>query len=534
MTEEQTPVEETLPEAVVSKKKGLSLIWIVPLVAFCIGVGLVYTALTEKGPQVTITFASADGLEAGKTKVKYKDVTIGKVESVELNDDFSEVIATVRLTREADEFLSENTRFWIVRPRMHGATVSGLETLLSGAYVAVDPGVKGEEQYEFIGLESPPLVTGNAKGKLFTLKAKELGSLDYGSPVYYRDISVGQVVGYGLQKGGKGVDIQVFVDAPYDTYVTDTSRFWVASGLDMELDAEGIRVDTESIVSILVGGVAFTNPDYLGTAPVADAGDIFRLYDTRKLAMTEEFIEKEYFVLKFSQAVRGLDVGAPVEFKGFPIGRVVDIGIEFDWKSKEVLVPVRIEVEQERIERIVSGSTAPAPEESEKMLDVLVQQGLRGQVLPANLLTGKLYVSLDFFAQAEPALVGVTKDGLQEIPTIPTPIEELTKNLSALLEKLQKLPVEEIGQNTLDAIKSIKATGDKLEKVAGSEDLKIALTATRQAMENANALVQDDSATVVELQRALRDLSDAAKSIRSLADQLERHPESLLQGKRRN
>ncbi|MCG8532092.1 MAG: MlaD family protein, partial [Desulfovibrionales bacterium] len=317
-------------------------------------------------------------------------------------------------------------------------------------------------------------------------------------------------------------------------YVTDTSRFWVASVLDMELDAEGIRVDTESIVSILVGGVAFTNPDYLGTAPVADAGDIFRLYDTRKLAMTEEFIEKEYFVLKFSQAVRGLDVGAPVEFKGFPIGRVVDIGIEFDWKSKEVLVPVRIEVEQERIERIVSGSTAPAPEESEKMLDVLVQQGLRGQVLPANLLTGKLYVSLDFFAQAEPALVGVTKDGLQEIPTIPTPIEELTKNLSALLEKLQKLPVEEIGQNTLDAIKSIKATGDKLEKVAGSEDLKIALTATRQAMENANALVQDDSATVVELQRALRDLSDAAKSIRSLADQLERHPESLLQGKRRN
>ncbi|MCG8532596.1 MAG: MlaD family protein, partial [Desulfovibrionales bacterium] len=349
MTEEQTPVEETLPEAVVSKKKGLSLIWIVPLVAFCIGVGLVYTALTEKGPRVTITFASADGLDAGKTKVKYKDVTIGKVESVELNDDFSEVIATVRLTREADEFLSENTRFWIVRPRMHGATVSGLETLLSGAYVAVDPGVKGEEQYEFIGLESPPLVTGNAKGKLFTLKAKELGSLDYGSPVYYRDISVGQVVGYGLQKGGKSVDIQVFVDAPYDTYVTDTSRFWVASGLDMELDAEGIRVDTESIVSILVGGVAFTNPDYLGTAPVADAGDIFRLYDTRKLAMTEEFIEKEYFVLKFSQAVRGLDVGAPVEFKGFPIGRVVDIGIEFDWKSKEVLVPVRIEVEQERI-----------------------------------------------------------------------------------------------------------------------------------------------------------------------------------------
>ncbi|SIN96032.1 PqiB family protein [Halodesulfovibrio marinisediminis] len=526
--ENSTPSSsEKLPQASVCKKKSFSLIWIVPLVALLIGLGLVYTAMTEKGPTVIITFASAEGLEAGKTKVKYKDVEIGKVESVELAEDFEHVQVTVSLVKRANTYLNEETRFWVVRPRLSGGSVTGLGTLLSGAYIAVDPGKGGESQYEFIGLEIPPVVTEDTPGKLFTLKATDLGSLDYGSPIYYRGIKIGQVVGYELQKGGEGIDITVFVDAPYDEYVKNTSRFWLASGMDLEMDADGIRFDTESLVSLLIGGISLSNPAHLKGTPVADSGDIFQLFPTREAAMKEQFIEKEYYVLKFAQSVRGLAIGAPVEFKGFPVGHVVDIGIEFDWKSGEVLVPVRIEVEQERLKRIAS-STGEA--DTGAMLDLLIEHGLRGQVRTGNLLTGKLYVALDFFKNVEPAKL-LSENGVTEIPTTPTPIEELTSNMSALLEKLQKVPMEEIGNNAVETLQSIKETSEKLERLADSDELRLTFQKAHETMEGANNLLAKDSPTVVELQRALREMSEAARAVRSLADQLERHPESLLRGK---
>lgn len=529
MSEENTApaISEELPQAAIHKKKSFSLIWIVPLVALLVGIGLVYTAMMEKGPTVVVTFASAEGLEAGKTKVKYKDVEIGKVESVELSEDFEHVEVTVSLVKRADAYLNEQTSFWVVRPRLSGGNVSGLSTLLSGAYIAVDPGKEGDSKYEFVGLEIPPVVTEDTPGKLFTLKAIDLGSLDYGSPVYYRGIKIGKVVGYSLQDKGEGVDITVFIDAPYDDYVKDASRFWLASGVDLEMNADGVRFDTESLVSLLIGGITLSNPDHLKGVPVADSGDIFQLFPTREAAMTEQFVEKEYYLLKFAQSVRGLSIGAPVEFKGFPVGRVVDIGIEFDWKSGEVLVPVRIEVERKRLERIAS-ETGEASTDS--MLNLLVQHGLRGQVRTGNILTGKLYVALDFFKPVKPAKV-VAHDDVLELPTVPTPIEELTSNFTALLEKLQKIPMKEIGNNAVETLQSIKETSEKLEKLAESEEIRLAFEKTRKTMDNANKLLANDSATMVELQRAMREMSEAARAVRSLADQLERHPESLLRGK---
>ncbi|WP_430734706.1 intermembrane transport protein PqiB [Halodesulfovibrio aestuarii] len=531
MSEENTaPSSETLPQASICKKKSFSLIWIVPLVALIIGVGLIYTTMMKKGPTITITFASADGLEAGKTKVKYKDVEIGKVESVELAEDFKHVEVTVSLVKKADAYLNEQTRFWVVRPRLSGGTVTGLGTLLSGAYIAVDPGKTGESQYEFKGLEIPPVVTEGTPGKLFRLEAGDLGSLDYGSPIYYRGIKIGQVVGYGLRENGEGVIITVFVDAPYDAYVKDSSRFWLASGMDLEMGTDGIRFNTESLVSLLIGGISLTNPDHLKNTPIADAEEVFQLFPTREAAMTEQFLEKEYYVLKFAQSVRGLSIGAPVEFKGFPVGHVVDIGIEFDCKSNKVLVPVRIEVEQKRLQRIASQT---GKVDTDAILKLLVKQGLRGQVRTGNLLTGKLYVALDFFKNVEPAKI-IAEDGVIQIPTTPTPIEELTSNLSALLEKLQKIPMEKIGNNAIETLQGIKQASNKLESLAESNEIRLAFQKTQKTMEGAHQLLSKDSATVVELQRALREMSEAARAIRSLADQLERHPESLLRGKERN
>ncbi|MBI9087809.1 MAG: MCE family protein [Desulfobacterium sp.] len=541
-----------LPQATVSPQKGLSLIWVVPIVALLIGAGLIYTTFTEKGPTVTITFASAEGLEAGKTKVRFKDVEIGQVQSVELTHDMKGVRVTVDLAKETKDYLTEHARFWVVRPRLSGSTVSGLGTLLSGVYIAVEPGRQGKAQFDFTGLEIPPMVTGDLRGKVFTLKADKLDSLDYGSPVHYRGVKVGQVTGYALQKEGKGVDVMVFIDAPHDRIVTESSRFWSASGLDMDVSTDGLRINTQSLMSLLIGGIVLANPGHLDTRPLAGGGAVFPLYPSRDAAMAEQFTEKEYYRLNFSQSVRGLEIGAPVEFKGFPVGRVVDIGIEFDWEHKNVLVPVGIEVAQERLLRIASG--APLPEKT-SVLDILVEQGMRGQVKTASLITGKLYVALDFFPSAEPARM-TANNGISEIPTIATPIEEIAGNLSAVLASIQKIPMEKIGVGILDTLQSVQATSDGIGALAASREVhntmknldatllhiqKLAngletqlpptVKQARQTMEGLNALVARDSSTVVEFQRALGDLGEAARAIRLLAEYLERHPESLLKGK---
>ena len=532
---EAVQVNDEYSQAVVSEKNGVSFIWIVPIIALLIGIGLIYQAITSRGPVVTITFKSADGIVAKKTKVKYKDVIIGKVKSVEFAEGFSHVRVKVRLVKEAEEFVSANTSFWIVRPRMRGATVSGLDTLLSGAYVAVKPGKRGEEKYEFTGLEAPPPIDEDSGGQLFTLQAEELGSLDYGSPIYYHGINVGRVVGYRLNQRGNAVDIQVFINHPYDVYINSATRFWSMSGVDFELGAEGVRIHSKSLVSIMVGGIAFRTPPHKKAGPIAPSTSYFKLYESEQVAMKEVFEQKMYYALRFERTIRGLVVGDPVEFKGFPVGRVIKTNAEFNWAQNKVFISVKIEVEEERLRRIASGIEGW---DSDHMIRVLVDQGLRAQVLSSNLLTGQHYVSLDMVDQAQEATIEMTQEGLMQIPTVPTPMEKLTRDASELLGKVQRIPINEIAYHTLVAIKDLQGTIEKFNKVVVSADqvinsrnIKATLLHARRTMQNARTLTDKDSRMVIELQRALRELSDAAKSFRNLADQLERNPESLIRGK---
>ncbi len=237
-----------LPQAVVQSKKQISIVWLIPIVAILIGGWLAYKGLSEKGPMVTITFESAEGLEAGKTQVKYKDVNIGEVASIRFSEDLSRVLVTAELVKEATPFLTENTQFWVVRPRVTASGVSGLGTLFSGAYIGMDPGKEGNSARRFEGLEIPPVVTTGMPGRNFLLQANSLGSLDFGAPVYYRQIQVGQVIGYQLDASGRSLSIKIFVNAPHDKLVRNNTRFWNASGLDLKLDADGIKLNTQSLV----------------------------------------------------------------------------------------------------------------------------------------------------------------------------------------------------------------------------------------------------------------------------------------------
>ena len=562
-TIEEQVQSDTLPHAVIQREKGISIVWVIPLVAVIIAAGLIYKTLTEKGPVVTITFKSAAGVEVGKTKIKYKDVTIGEVETVKVSPDLKNIIVTAQLAKETEGYLSEKTRFWVVRARFSRGIVSGLGTLFSGIYIAIDPGPKGEEKLNFIGLDIPPVVTSDTPGRHFQLTAPRLGSLEYGSPIYFKGIKVGQVEGYQFSDKNKDLEIKVFIDAPYDRNVYDTTRFWFASGLDMVMEAKGVRIDTQSLVSMMIGGLAFSNPDQNIQGSPAKQGDVFPLFNSPEDAIAMRYTHKVYYLLKFNNSVRGLSIGAPVEFRGFPFGHVVDITLEQDWEHNRMKIPVKIEVEPERIEQLIKNNDAP-----HNGLENLVSHGLRAQLKTGNFITGGKYVAIDFFNNSPPASIVMHGD-LIEIPTVPTSLDELTNDLTALLNKLSSIPLEEIGSATLDTIKSLneagisfRKAGDGISQIVSSSELEKAIHSLTLSLEQIQGLTSElekelpsaintvskrtiatlgkiekltasDSDVVFELKRVLKEFARAAQSISRLADHLERHPESIIKGKGR-
>ncbi|MEM9995584.1 MAG: MlaD family protein, partial [Acinetobacter pittii] len=226
------------PQEKKSRWKPL-LIWLIPLIALLIALSLAIKALLSHGPTIDVSFRTAEGLVAGKTTVRYKQVDIGVVRQIDLSEDRSHVIARIDLRKDASNFAAKDSRFWVVRPRIGTSGVSGIDTLLSGSYIEVDGGKSEEKKLEFTGLEIPPVITSDVPGKEFFLNADDLGSLDVGSPIYYRRINVGQITAYKLSDDGKSVELQTFIRAPYDKFVTTDARFWQASGIDVSLNASG-------------------------------------------------------------------------------------------------------------------------------------------------------------------------------------------------------------------------------------------------------------------------------------------------------
>jgi paraquat-inducible protein B len=517
--------------AVVKPKKSISIVWIVPLVALLIGGWLAYKAITEKGPTITITFKSAEGLEAGKTKIKFKDVEVGQVEEIHLSPDLSQVVVTAQLTKDTKNYLSENTRFWVVRARVAGGGVSGLGTLFSGAYIAMDPGKPGKTIRSYKGLETPPIVTTDLPGRHFMLKAQRLGSLDIGKPVYFRQIQVGQVVAYEMQKDGQAIDIKIFIHSPHHESVRKNTRFWNAGGLDVSVDATGIKVNTESFVTIMIGGIAFETPMDPEPGPAAKEGEIFQLYDTREDIYKKTYVEKTRWLLHFKGSVGGLSVGAPVKFKGIKIGEVVDINLEFDYDAMAFRIPVVIEIEPERIKWTGSETIA-----RERGTEILVEKGLRAQLKQGNLLTGQLYIDVDMHPDAPPRKIEYGEN-YPEIPTIPTPIEEITRGITRIVDRLEKLPLEQIGNDLRQTLAHLNKSTEQLVKLMKNLDETVAPAATavlegsQTTLMKVDRLLSAESPTGHELKRALAELADAARNISVLADYLGRHPESLVFGK---
>jgi paraquat-inducible protein B len=577
------PERPSVPQATVvpPRRARISVVWIIPLLAAVVAIGVAVQRILSEGPTITIVFKVAEGLEAGKTFVKYKDVNIGQVTAVQLSPDFKQVEVKAQIAKSAEGLMVEDAKFWVVEPRITLGGVSGLGTLLSGNYIGFEQGTSAKKQRTFRGLDVPPVILGGQAGRQFVLKAASLGSLGAGAPVYYRSLEAGQVVSYQLASDGQAIEVTIFVNAPYDQYVNPGTRFWNASGIGVSVGAGGVDVRMESLVALIAGGVAFDTPPFSPKAKPATA-------------MKQPEAIARHFVLYFNESLRGLSVGASVTLLGLPGGQVTDVGLDIDPKTLALRGRVEIVAYPERLAARLQTPAAGqdlvrTTRERQALFERLIEErGMRAQLRSGSLLTGQLYVAFDYHPGAAKAKVDWNQT-TPVLPTVPSTVPDIEAKLTGIIAKLDKLPYEAIGADVTKVLASLnqtlegankavgridtdvtpdlKATLDELRRVLASADgmiknelntalaearrvlatadgtlnnqLNSALEELRRAIATADRVLNDADGTLLgrnapiqaELRDALQEVARAARSLRGLTDYLERHPESLIRGK---
>lgn len=557
----------TPPEAQAHERRhlGFSWIWLLPLATVMLVGYLVIKLVHDRGPTISITFESADGLTAQQTQVKYKAVTLGTVEQIDLAEDLAHVIVKVRMSEQSAALLTDKARFWVARPRLGGglaAVESGLETLVSGAYVAVDPGPKGgKHQTEFIGLEKPPSVRSDEPGSVYFLNADALGGLGEGAPVFYRDVAVGEVLSADLEDNSQNVRVRIFVRAPYNRKIVPETRFWNASGIRVNTGADGLRVELQSLKSLVSGGIAFRAPPGAEQHPPSPSEAAFHLYGDEPQAAVGFYSEGIPYVSYFQSSVRGLAEGSQVQMFGRQLGSVTHIDLVKDPRAGHqgqlaarvafVLQPERALGERDRASLQHDGMRA------------LVSDQLRVVLSSSSLITGQKELSLEFVPGTKAPIL-IEEEGALVLPSEGQDLQNLTASLSQILNKVNSIPFEEIGNNANHAIAS-------LDRTVGSPELQRAIASLDEALKEVGSLAREaktnigpalerlpriseklekavdqaeaafgqsgygsDSKTQRSLERMMSQVGDAARSIRLLADYLNRHPESLVSGRKEN
>jgi paraquat-inducible protein B len=550
-----------LAHATTHRSRRISVIWIIPLVAVAIGAWLTWDTWSKEGPTITVTFDTAEGLQAGQSQLKYKDIVFGTVKSLALSPDHNHVVVTIATTHDAKPLLTDKTVFWVVKPRLFAGNISGLETLLSGSYVGMMPGATaGKPLHRFTGREDPPILSEHVPGHIFLLKAKRLGSISLGSPIFYRDLSVGEVAGWDIADMAEYVTIHAFVRAPYDAYVHDDTRFWNASGLSIKLAGTGVQVEVESLKALLLGGIAFETPDVEGrTQQVSIENHVFPLFADRDTAQAASYTHKVQVVSYFPGSVSGLGVGSPVTMHGLVVGHVTHVRLVYDRATDTVSAPVRYEVEPERF----AGVGVRLFKSDREGVEALLKQGLRATLQSASLITGQQEVALDFVPDAAPVQVSMD-DGYFVLPSTPGGgFAGLTAAAAALLDKVNQIPFDQIGKSLDGLLKSTNnlVSGPQLREALTklSATLATAETFTRnlnsgtapafkqlpemttelqKTLNNTNKLLVsldagygDNTRFNRDMERLLVQANDALGSIRALADLLARHPEALVKGR---
>jgi paraquat-inducible protein B len=528
------PSEEELPTPAVQNRRWIPrLVWVVPIAAAVIGISLLIRNWEDEGPRITISFLSAEGVQVGKTLVKYRDVTVGRVSAVVLSTDHQTAVVTADVSKDAAGLLNADTQFWIVRPRIGMGSVSGLDTLLSGVYIGMKTGTATLRERQFVGLENPPALSHGPHGRELQLHAARAGSLSIGAPVYFRQFQVGRVIDENLLPDGN-TRVIVFVDAPYDAFVTPVTRFWNASGIDVSLGADGLKVQTESLAAVLAGGIAFDEGPIEAIPQAPGVPGDFTLYKNETEAMAPPDGDPHFVRMRFAQALRGLEVGAPVEFVGVNIGSVVAVDLGYEPRDKSFPVIVTAKLYPRRMGQAYEALAAQGKTESEETLaafvGTLVQRGLRAQPRSASLLTGNLYIALDFLP-ASPRVAFDASIQPLELPTVNGSFQELEASVGRLVKKVNDLPLEQIASDLDTDLKDLHETLSELhgQVLPNAVDT---LSALHRTLDSADRVLDVESPLQRGLTDTLSESRNTLQAVRELADYLDRHPDALLRGRR--
>jgi paraquat-inducible protein B len=529
------PSDDELPTPRVQNRRWIPrLVWVVPIAAAVIGISLLIKNWENQGPQITISFLSGEGVQVGKTLVKYRDVTVGHVSAVGLSADHKTVLVSADLSKDAASLLKADTQFWIVRPRIGVGSVSGLSTLLSGVYIGLKTGTATLSESHFMGLENPPALSHGPHGRELQLHAARAGSLAIGAPVYFRQFQVGRVIDENLLPDGN-TRVSVFVDAPYDRFVKPETRFWNASGINLRLGADGLNVQTESLAAVLAGGLAFDDgPNEAVPAAANMPGEEFTLYKNEAEAMAPPDGDPHYIRMRFAQALRGLDVGAPIEFVGVNIGSVVAVDLGYDFQNKSFPVIVTAKVYPRRMGQAYAVLAAQGKTESDATLatfvGTMVNRGLRAQPRSASLLTGKLYIALDFLP-ASPRTAFDASIRPLELPTVSGTFQELEAGVARIVKKVNDLPLEQIAADLHTDLTDLHETLSELHTrtLPNAEDT---LSALHRTLDSADRTLDVESPLQRGLSETLSESRSTLQAVRELADYLDRHPDALLRGRR--
>lgn len=553
------PGTHAVPTAPAARRRRVPLIWLVPVITALIGAWLAWDTYSKRGPTITIEFESGDGLQAGQSQLKYKDITMGTVKSLDVTADLSKVIVTVETTRQAERLLTDRTIFWVVKPQLFAGKVSGLDTLLSGSYIGMLPSAEpGKKQHHFIGKADPPILTSNVPGTVFKLQARKLGAISLGSPIFYRDLDVGTVLGWDLGEMARHVTIHAFVRAPFDKYVHDDSVFWNASGVSVKLGSNGVKVEMESVKALLLGGIAFdTRPN--ATTPPSEANQEFPLYADHDAAQSAGFGRRLHLKSYFEGSVAGLEVGSDVTLHGLKIGEVTDVGLVFDPKTERIVVPVHYVVEAERIAGVAARRDMPMGFGAAEM----VKRGFRATLQSPSLISGGKIISLQFVPEAPPAELSLEGDVFVVPSAAAGGFDSLTRAAGEIMAKINRIDFAAIGSSIASASKGLDTTinGPQLKQSLASLEaslkdvqdfmhkldvdsapalarlpkiaaqLEDAMTKVNRLAGSINSAYGSDSRFSRELDRLLPQINDTARSIRALADLLTRNPDALLKGR---
>ena len=525
-----------LSEASVRTPSRFHLIWLVPIVAAGLAIYLGWKTLSSEGPIISIILHSGQGLTAGQTKVMHNAVAIGTVESVQLSDDFQQVVARVRMDRKTTPLLTDHARFWVVRPHLSPTDLSGLQTILSGQYIDMDPGVPGgKPERQFHALEQPPIPT-DLPGETFTLQASSLGWLQPGAPVFYRDIKVGHMIDYQENGVGKPIIMHVFIHAPYDRNVRAATHFWNSSGLTASFGPSGLHVAVESLEALLAGGINFANFEDAAQSPPATFETKFPLYNSFDEAQNAGFRDNYHFVAYFKQSISGLEPGSAVKLYGLRVGTVTGTELQLDLATGGPRVRVTFDVQPRRI---LPAQQIPAKNPLDDTRR-LVALGMRARIDTSNLVTGQEDIGLDMLPDAPPAEVR-TEATMIVVPSQSGGLQGLTDALGEIVAKLNKMPLEQLGTNANDLIGSlhqVATTADsdlksiQTELPELSKDLDTTLRRADRLLTSIQQGYGDGSDTHEDLRKMTTEATETLRSLRELTNSLERQPQSVLWGRR--